>query len=110
MTSNFFCLSCQLRMYPPSSPTRSGWSAPAGSCGSARSPCYDSYDVRGLGAEVGLMADGDPVQVAANGRGVGAAADRQDLLQQLGGQAVGDQRRPAGFQVEQLRRGVLGQQ
>src|SRR3954451_1652710 len=99
-------------MSPPSRPTRSGWSAPAGSRGSTRSPATtvgepapEAASLRAgapgkrlrNGAEVGLMADGDPVQVAANGRDVGAAADRQHLLQQLGGQAAGDQRRPAGL-------------
>ena len=38
------------------------------------------------------------------------AADRQDVLQQGGGHAEGDQRGPAGLQIEQLRGDVLGEQ
>src|SRR3954452_15271074 len=56
------------------------------------------------------MANGNLVQVAANGAGVGGAADRQNFFQQLGSQAEGDQRGPFRFQIQQLRSGVLGEQ
>ena len=56
------------------------------------------------------MANGNLVQVAANGAGVGGAADRQNFFQQLGRQAEGNQRGPFRFQIQQLRSGVLGEQ
>jgi hypothetical protein len=56
------------------------------------------------------MANGNLVQVAAKGAGVGGAADRQNFFQQLGSQAEGNQRGPFRFQIQQLRSGVLGEQ
>jgi hypothetical protein len=47
--------------------------------------------------KVGFVPGGDLVQVAANSAGIGGAADRQDLFQQLGSQAEGDQRGPSGL-------------
>ena len=63
-----------------------------------------------LAAKISFMAGGNLVQVAANGAGVGGAADRQNLFQQLGSQAEGNQRGPFRFQIQQLRGGVLGEQ
>ena len=56
------------------------------------------------------MPGGDLVQMLADGLGVGGAGDRQDVLEQGGGHAEGDQRGPAGFQIQQLRGGVFGEQ
>ena len=56
------------------------------------------------------MAGGDLVQVTADGRGVSGAADRQNVLQQIRGHAVGHQRGPAGLQIEQFRGDALGQE
>src|SRR5918994_3138801 len=52
----------------------------------------------------------DAVQVLADGLGVCGTRDRQDVLEQGGRHAEGDQRGPAGFQIQQLRRGVFGEQ
>jgi hypothetical protein len=65
---------------------------------------------RRLAAAVGVVTGSDLVQVAANGAGIGGAADRQHLIQQLGSQAEGDQRGPFGFQIEPLRCGVVCEQ
>ncbi len=62
------------------------------------------------GAEVGLMPVGDLVQVLADGLGVGRIGDRQDVPEQGGGHAEGDQRGPAALQIQQLRGGVFGEQ
>ena len=56
------------------------------------------------------MPVGDLVQVLADGFGVCRVGDRQDVLEQGGGQAEGDQRGPAALQIQQLRRGVFGEQ
>jgi hypothetical protein len=54
-------------------------------------------------AEIGVVTASDLVQVAADGRGVSGAADRQNILQQIRCHAVGHQRGPAGLQVKQFR-------
>ncbi len=56
------------------------------------------------------MAVGDPVLVLADFIVVCGASDRQDVLEQGGSQAEGDQRGPAGFQIQQLWCCVLGEQ
>ena len=61
-------------------------------------------------AEFGLLSSSNLVQVVADGRRIGPGIDRQHILQQAGGQAVGHQRGPARLEVEQLRGGVLGKQ
>src|SRR3954447_2809384 len=63
-----------------------------------------------LAAEVGFVAGGNLVQVTADGRRVNSAIDRQDVLQQAGGHAVGNQRGPARLEIEQLRGGMLGEE
>jgi hypothetical protein len=63
-----------------------------------------------LAGKISFMANGNLVQVAANSAGVGGAADRQNLFQQLGSQAEGNQRGPPGFQIQQFRSDVLGEQ
>jgi hypothetical protein len=60
------------------------------------------------GAEVGVLPGGDLVQMLANG--LGGAGDRQDVLEQGGGHAEGDQGCPTALQIQQLRGGVLGEQ
>ena len=62
------------------------------------------------GAEIGVLPGGDLVQMLADGLGVGRAGDRQDVLEQSGRHAEGHQGGPAALQVEQFRRGVLGEQ
>src|SRR6188508_864920 len=62
------------------------------------------------GAEVGILPGGDLVQMLADSLGVGRAGHRQDILEQGGCHAEGDQGGPAGLQIEQLRGGVLGEQ
>jgi hypothetical protein len=62
------------------------------------------------GAEVGVVPGGDPVQVLADGLWVGRAGDRQDILEQGGHHAKGDQGCPAALQVEQLRGAVVSEQ
>ena len=42
--------------------------------------------------------------------GVGGAGDRQDVPEQSGGHAEGDQGSPAALQIEQLRGGVFSEQ
>ena len=63
-----------------------------------------------LATEFGVAAPCDPVQVVADGRGVGRASDRQDVPEQVDRHPVRHQRGELAFQVQQFRRGVLGQQ
>src|SRR4051794_469859 len=56
------------------------------------------------------MPVGDLVQVLADGLGVGRIGDRQDVPEQGGGHAEGEQGCPAALQIQQLRGGVLGEQ
>jgi hypothetical protein len=63
-----------------------------------------------LAAEVSVVTGSDLVQVAANGAGIGGAADRQKVFQQLGGQAEGNQRGPFRLEINQFRGGALGEQ
>jgi hypothetical protein len=60
------------------------------------------------GAEVGVLPGGDLVQMLADS--LGGVGDRQDVLEQGGGHAEGDQGCPTALQIQQLRGSVLGEQ
>jgi hypothetical protein len=62
------------------------------------------------GAEVGVLPGGNLVQMLADGFRIGRAGDRQDVPEQSGGHAEGDQRAPAALQMKQLRGGVVSEQ
>src|SRR3954454_13507412 len=62
------------------------------------------------GAEVGVLPGGTLVQVLADSLRGGRGGDRQNVLEQGGGHAKGEQGCAAALQIQQLRRGVFGQQ
>src|SRR4051812_39543446 len=68
------------------------------------------HRARRLTTKVGVVPVDDLVQMLADGLWVCGAGDRQDVLEQGGRYAEGDQRRPTALQIQQLRRGVFGQQ
>jgi hypothetical protein len=67
-------------------------------------------EIRLAGAEIGVLPEGNLVQVAADSLGVGRAGHWQDVLEQGSGHTEGDQGCPAALQIQQLRGGVLGEQ
>src|SRR6185437_3848251 len=67
-------------------------------------------EARRLVAELVLQALRGGLQLPAHRGGVQYPAQREDLAQQVGGQAVGDQPGETGLQVGQLRGGPLPQE
>jgi len=65
------------------------------------------HQARRLTAKGSVVPVGDLVQVLADGFGVGRVGHRQNVPEQSGGHAEGDQRGPAALQIQQLRRGVF---
>ena len=61
-----------------------------------------------LTAEFSFSARRDPVQMTPNRRNIGPIY-RQHVLQQIHRHAIGHQRRPFGLEIQELRRGMLGE-
>jgi hypothetical protein len=65
---------------------------------------------RFAGAEVGVLPDGNLVQMLADSFRIGRAGDRQDVPEQSSGHAEGYQRALPALQIKQLRGGAVSKQ